>query len=63
MELEAGVGGDSPCFHQLSSSSHPFSGMVPGTRTEQSALMMRNASLMNPFGKGVRIPSMSSRLP
>ena len=59
--LEAGAGGDSPGFQQVSSSSHPFSGMVTGTRTERSALMMHSASLMNPFGKGVT--TTSSRLP
>ena len=47
--LEAGARGDSPSFMQLTSPSHPVSGMVPGTRTERSALMMRSASLMNPF--------------
>ena len=59
--LEAGGGGDSPGFQQVNSFSHPFSGMVPGTRTERSALMMRSASLMNPFGK--RVTTTSSRLP
>ena len=58
--LEAGAGGDSPRSQRITSPSHPFSGMVPGTRTERSALMMRSASLMNPFGKGVT--STSSRL-
>ena len=42
---------DSPDFQQHTSSSHPFSHpfsrMLTGTRTERSALMMRNASLMN----------------
>ena len=37
--------------------SHSFSRMVLGTRTERSALMMRSASLMNPFSKCVRITS------
>ena len=60
-ELEAGAGGDSPGFQQVTSFSHPFSGMVPGTRTGRSALMMRSASLMNPFGKGVT--TTSYRLP
>ena len=55
--LEARAGGDSPGFHQVTSPSHPFSKMVPGTRTEQSALMMRSASLMNPFGKSVTTTS------
>ena len=62
LELKAGPGGDSPGFQQLTSSSHPCSGMVPGTQMERLALMMSNASLMNPFGKGVKITS-SSRLP
>ena len=48
---EAGGEGDSPGFQQVHSFSHPFSGMVPGTRTERSALMMRSDSLMNLFGK------------
>ena len=61
-ELEAAAGGDFAGFRQLTSSSHPFSGMVPGTRTERSALMMRNASSMNPSGKGARIASLSYRL-
>ena len=51
-ELEAGAGGDSVGFQQLTSPSHPFSGMVPGTRTERSALMIRSASLMNPKVSG-----------
>ena len=44
--LEAGAGGDSPGSQQMTSPSHPFSGMVPGIQTERSALMMRNASSM-----------------
>ena len=32
--MEARVGGHSPGFQQVTSPSHPFSGMVPGTRTE-----------------------------
>ena len=59
--LEVGAGGDSPGFQQVTSSSHPFSGMVPGTWTERSALMMCSASLMNPFSKGVT--TTSSKLP
>ena len=60
--LEAAwAGGYSPGFQQITSPSHPFSGIVPGTRTERSALMMRSASLMNPFGKGVT--TTSSKLP
>ena len=36
----------------------PFSGMVPGTQTKRSALMMRNASLMNAFGNtSILLPS------
>ena len=54
-ESEARARGDSPGFWQLTSPSHPFSGMVPGTRMKRSALMMRSASLMNPFGKGVTL--------
>ena len=62
-ESEAGAGGDSPSFQQLSSPSNAFSGMVRGTQTEGSALMMRSASLMNPFGTCVKTTSTSSRLP
>ena len=61
-ELEAGVGGDSLASQQVTSSSHPFSGMVPGTWTERSTLVMRNASQINPFSKGVKMTSMSSKL-
>ena len=43
-ESEAGARGDSLGFRQLTSSSHPFCGMVPGTRTERFALMMHSAS-------------------
>ena len=60
-ELEAGVGGDL-AFQQVKSSSHPISKTVPRTQTQQSALMMCNASRMNPFGKGVSTTSMSSKL-
>ena len=63
LESEAGAGGDSPGLQQPISPSHPFSGVVPGTGTERSALMMRSASLINPFSKGVRITSTSSKLP
>ena len=42
-ESEAGARGNSPSFQQLTSPSNSFSTIVPGTRTEQSALMMRSA--------------------
>ena len=61
-ESEAVVGANSLGFQQRTSPCHSFSGMLPGTRRERSALMMRSASLMNPVGKGVRITSTSSRL-
>ena len=62
-ELEAGAGGEFVASHQFTSSSHPFSGMVPGTRTKRSALMMRHASRRNPFCKEIKITSISSKLP
>ena len=46
---EAWARGDSPRFQQLTYPSHPFSRLVLGTRMEQSALMMRSASLLNPW--------------
>ena len=49
-------------FHNSVPPSHPFSGMVPGTRMEPSALMIRSASFMNPLSKGGRITSTSSEL-
>ena len=61
--LGLGTGGDSPSFQQIRSSSQPFCGMVPGSRTARSALMMQSASLMNPPGTGLRSTSMSSKLP
>ena len=60
LKSEAGAGGDSLGFQQLTSPSHPFSGMVPGTRT---VCIDDSQCLMNPFGKSVGMKSTSSRLP
>ena len=56
-ELEVGAGGDFLAFQQVTSSSHAFSGMVPGTQTVPLALMMHNESWMNTFCKDVAITS------